>query len=68
MGNITQQYIARLAEELLEKYPTEFTDDFAKNKLKVAELCEVDSKGTRNKMAGLITHKIKQAKREAKAS
>ena len=42
MGNITQQYIARIAEELLEKYPTQFTVDFNKNKVTVQDLCTVD--------------------------
>jgi small subunit ribosomal protein S17e len=68
MGNITQQYIARVAEELLEKYPGEFTVDFSKNKEKVAEYCVIDSKGTRNKIAGFITHRMKQEKKEVAAS
>jgi len=68
MGNITQQYIARVAEELLEKYPAQFTVDFNKNKATVQDLCTVESKGTRNKIAGFITQKIKHLKKEEKAS
>ncbi|MFH1787852.1 MAG: 30S ribosomal protein S17e [Candidatus Altiarchaeota archaeon] len=68
MGNITQQYIARVAEELMEKYPEDFGSDFKANKEKVIEYCTLNSKGTRNKIAGFITHRLKQDKKEEKAA
>lgn len=68
MGNITQQYIARVAKELMEKHPEEFGLDFNVNKVKVNEFCSVKSKGTRNKMAGYITHKVKPEKKEAETA
>ncbi len=68
MGNITQQYIARVAEELMEKHPGEFGPDFNVNKNKVNEFCSVTSKGTRNKIAGFITHQLKPEEKEAETA
>ncbi len=64
MGNITQQYIARVAVELLEKHPDDFTLDFQNNKKMVSEYCTVDSKNVRNKIAGYISRKVKQKRKE----
>ena len=55
MGNIRQTFIKRVAIELIEKYPTEFTDDFSHNKKKVEELTDVKYKTMRNKIAGYVT-------------
>ncbi len=55
MGNIRPTYIKRVAIELAEKYPEEFsTEDYDKNKEKVEELTNVDSNQMRNKIAGYI--------------
>jgi small subunit ribosomal protein S17e len=55
MGNIRQTYIKRVAIELIEKYPDVFTDDFEKNKVLVAKLCDVRFKGMKNRIAGYAT-------------
>lgn len=65
MGNITQQYIARVAEELMETHPEDFNLDFTVNKENVVKYCTVKSKTTRNKIAGYITHKVRQRKEES---
>jgi small subunit ribosomal protein S17e len=55
MGNIRPTYIKRVAIELVKKYPDQFTADFQHNKLKVTELCDVEIKNMRNKIAGYVT-------------
>ncbi len=60
MGNIRPTYIKRVAIELVERFPEEFTDDFDHNKLKVAELSDVTSKSMRNRVGGYVTCYRKQ--------
>jgi small subunit ribosomal protein S17e len=61
MGNIRPTYIKRVAIELIKKYNDEFTKDFQHNKMKVAELTDVESVTMRNRIAGYITrHKRKR--------
>jgi len=56
LGNIKQTHIKNTALELIERYPKQFSaDNFDKNKEKVEEFIEVDSKMMRNKIAGYIT-------------
>ena len=55
MGNIRPTYIKRVALELVRKFPGEFTDDFERNKQKVAELTDVKSLKMRNRIAGYVT-------------
>jgi small subunit ribosomal protein S17e len=66
MGNIRQTNIKNSAIELLEKYPKEFIiGDFQHNKLKVAELTDVNSKLLRNRIAGYITRRLAPHKRDS---
>ncbi len=55
-----------MAKDLLEKYPKEFANDFEHNKKKVAELCNVDSKLLRNRIAGSITRKLAPKKKKSR--
>ncbi len=59
MGNIKQTFIKRTARELFDRYPDEFTSDFEHNKRKVAELTNVTSKTTRNRIAGYVTKLVR---------
>lgn len=65
MGNIRQGFIKRVARELLDRYPNEFTADFEHNKRKVQELTNVTSKTIRNRIAGYLT-KLVRMKQEGK--
>ncbi len=52
---------------MLEKYPNDFIyDNFDHNKKKVAELCNVDSKLLRNRIAGSITRKLAPKKKKSR--
>ena len=52
---------------MLEKYPNDFIgDNFDHNKKKVAELCNVDSKLLRNRIAGYMTRKLSSSKKKSK--
>ena len=55
MGNIRPTYIKRIAIELVEKYPNEFTSDFEHNKAKVEEMTDASTAKIRNKIAGYVT-------------
>lgn len=55
MGNIRQNYIKRVAIELVKKYNDQFTGDFDHNKKVVAELTDVKTTVFRNRIAGYVT-------------
>ncbi len=52
---IKPAYIKNIGNELMERYPDVFTEDFETNKEKVTELTNVESKTVRNRIAGYIT-------------
>ncbi len=60
MGNIRPTYIKRVAIELVERFPDNFTADFDHNKKAVSELADVQGKAMRNRIAGYITTYRKQ--------
>jgi len=65
LGNIRQTYIKNVAVELLHEYPKEFVaGDFQHNKVKVAELTDVQSKLLRNRIAGYITRRLSPHKKK----
>jgi len=55
MGNIRPTYIKRVAIELVERFPDQFTSDFDHNKKKVAELATIQGKSMKNRIAGYVT-------------
>jgi len=55
MGNIRPTYIKRVAIELVQKYPEQFTADFQHNKMMVSKLTDVRFVPMRNKIAGYVT-------------
>ncbi|AWR99447.1 30S ribosomal protein S17e [Metallosphaera hakonensis] len=65
MGNIYTRDIKRIGQEILELYKDKVTTDYEKNKELVRQVVEVYSKKVRNRIAGYITRKAKQAKRAA---
>ena len=64
MGNIKPAYIKNIAKQL-QKEVQSFTDDFDTNKKIVSENTNIESKGVRNRIAGYITHKIRNKKQRA---
>ncbi|VVB51001.1 30S ribosomal protein S17e [uncultured archaeon] len=60
MGRIKSQYLKRVAEELVEKFPQDFTKDFQGNKVKVQEHITKVNPPIRNKIAGTITRIVKR--------
>ncbi|MDP8023072.1 MAG: 30S ribosomal protein S17e [Nitrososphaeria archaeon] len=54
--------IRKIAEELLEKYPDKFTNNFEENKRILNDMAEVKSKFLRNKIAGYITRMVIRSK------
>ncbi|MCD6330907.1 MAG: 30S ribosomal protein S17e [Thermoplasmata archaeon] len=55
MGNVKPAFVKKIALELIEKFPEEFTDDFEKNKMLVERLTTISTKNLRNRVAGYIT-------------
>ncbi|EHP86457.1 30S ribosomal protein S17e [Methanotorris formicicus] len=60
MGRIRQTFIKRIGDELIEKHKDKFTTDFETNKKIVQEVALISTKRLRNRIAGYITHKMKQ--------
>lgn len=55
MGSIRQNYIKRVAIELVSKYNDQFSADFEHNKKVVQELTNVKTTVFRNRIAGYVT-------------
>ena len=55
MGKSRRIKTKRLAQEVLEKYPDRFTNDFAENKTLLEEVLINSTKTLRNKIAGYLT-------------
>jgi len=62
MGSVRSKYIKRGAREFIERYPGKFTHDFDENKKALNEIMKMDSKTTRNRVAGYITTLLKHPK------
>jgi small subunit ribosomal protein S17e len=58
MGKVRPVHVKRIARELLERFPDEFTTDFDTNKKLVEELTVGSSKKLRNRVAGYIIRLI----------
>ncbi|HHF56112.1 MAG TPA: 30S ribosomal protein S17e [Thermoplasmatales archaeon] len=63
MGNVKPAFVKRIALELLQKFPEEFTDDFEKNKALVEKLTTISTKNVRNRVAGYITRLMEDRKK-----
>jgi small subunit ribosomal protein S17e len=61
MGRIKQTFLKRVAEKAMKEYPGNFSAEFQDNKRKIGAYTDVVSKSCRNKIAGYITKKVKQA-------
>ena len=61
MGKVRTVGIKRIANEIIETYPTVFTSDFEKNKeiFRNNQIAKVPTKRLRNKILGYVTHLIK---------
>ena len=66
LSNVRQINIKNVAAELIEKFPSQFNDDFQQNKKKVAELTNVQSKMLRNRIAGYVTTLLRVQKQKKK--
>jgi small subunit ribosomal protein S17e len=55
MGNVRQNFIKRVAIELVTKYNDQFSGDFEHNKKIVAQLTDVKTTVFRNRIAGYVT-------------
>ena len=55
MGNVRQNFIKRVAIELVTKYNDQFSEDFEHNKKIVGQLTDVSTTVFRNRIAGYVT-------------
>ncbi len=65
MGTSIPRKFRRVADQLMERFPDYFTDDFEKNKEALSKLGlypQQMSKQVRNWIAGYITRKMKKEK------
>ena len=63
MGRIKTTFIKRITSDLIKTYGSKLTTDFDKNKELVASYTDVDSKKTRNVIAGYVTRKMKSSEK-----
>ena len=63
MGKAVPKSIKSRVEALLEKFPDRFGTDFEKNKLVLAELNLTLSRFDRNMIAGFLTRKMNDKKK-----
>ena len=64
MGRIKTTAIKVLAREILEGHRDKFSSDFEKNKQIIAKVKDIESKKTRNVVAGYITKEIERSKKQ----
>lgn len=58
---VSPDYVKKIGNLLLERYPEAFVHDFEQNKESVEKLTNVESKGVRNRIAGYVTRKKRSA-------
>jgi len=63
LGRIKTTFIKSIGQELYEKHPDKFTDDYSKNKKVINELVRIESKKLKNVITGYVTSLKKQSKR-----
>ncbi len=63
LGNVKPAFVKRIALELIQKFPDEFTDDFEKNKMLIEKLTTISTKNVRNRVAGYITRLMEDRKK-----
>jgi len=63
LGNVKPAFIKRIAMELMQKFPEDFTEDFEKNKMLVERLTTIATKNVRNRVAGYITRVMEDRKK-----
>ncbi|MBD3352818.1 MAG: 30S ribosomal protein S17e [Candidatus Lokiarchaeota archaeon] len=64
MGRVRPVFIKKISKELIEKYPNVFSNIFEENKKLLDEFLVLQSKVVRNRIAGYITHLIKNERIE----
>lgn len=67
MGKVYTSLVKRTARKLLELYPGEVSEDYAKNKELVSRYLDVKSKKLRNQIAGYLTRLVRLSKKPAAA-
>lgn len=60
MGKVKTEHIKRLANELMERFPKEFSNNFDENKHAVDALTQGTTTKVRNQIAGYITRAVSQ--------
>jgi small subunit ribosomal protein S17e len=58
---IKPDYVKKTGRLLLERYPDAFGSDFEHNKESVTSLTNIQSKSVRNRIAGYVTRRHRQA-------
>ena len=59
LGKIRPERVKRLAQDLVNRFPNRFTEDFNDNKKAVEALTNVSSHKLRNRIAGYVTRLIR---------
>ena len=57
---VDSEDVIGLGDELLERYPDAFSGEFERNKRKVEQLTQLQSRHVRNRVAGYITRQHPQ--------
>ena len=61
---IDAENVISLGDELMERYPGTFSDEFNENKQRVEQLTELQSRHVRNRIAGYITRNCSRTEGE----
>ena len=59
MGRVRTKTVKKAARVIIEKYYTKLTLDFDTNKRIIEEVALIPTKSLRNKIAGFITHLVR---------
>ena len=58
MGKVRPKFIKNVANELVERFPGIFTEDFETNKILLDEYIETEYKSIKNKIAGYLVRVV----------
>lgn len=64
---IDPEDVISLGDELMERYPDAFTDEFSENRQRVERLTELQSRHVRNRIAGYITRNTAESADQSSA-
>lgn len=63
MGSVKSTSVKAIGDEVIEKHPDKFTENFTENKRALEKIKKIESKKMKNVISGYITKKMRRLKK-----